>query len=137
MRQRSRTRAAACTRTRGIAAAVTPSRPPPPELCRELLEDASALFVIVEHVVAGAGRREEHGVARSRDLARSREHFLEVGTEQLDGNDPCQILHDDRSRFPVGEHLLGRPPKLIRERAVRLTLVPAAEQQHGGTLHAA
>src|SRR5690606_31917268 len=91
------------SRERGGASGAAPqtataavSRDTAHPLERQLLEAAAALLVVVEHVVARAGRRQQHGIARLRERARARDRLLERPGHVLDFDTPAQVRRHER-----------------------------------------
>jgi len=91
-------------------------------------------FVVLEHVVARAGGRQQHGIARLRGAPRPLDDVLE-GRATLEWHLPFEILLDERTRFPVRDHEATTIGEQRRETGVGLAFVPAAEQQHEWPLH--
>ena len=93
-------------------------------------EPVAPLLVVLEHVVAGAGRRQQHRVARLGQPPRRGDHLVEVAARR-----------DRRSAGIPGPARRSAPPRrtrpppgsaraAARRAGVRLALVPPAEQQH-------
>src|SRR5262249_54858128 len=78
MRQRSRTSAGAAARAAGLRSFTAIS---PALRGGQLLEHGASMLVVVEHVVAGTGRRQQHHVARVRELPRGVDDFVERRSE--------------------------------------------------------
>src|SRR5690242_15101979 len=99
------------------------------------LELTATLFIVLEHVVARACRRQEDDVAGRRHPTRRGDDVAERGGQPLDGYDAPEIVLDDRRRFAVREYDLHRATNLVGEGGVWLALVTTAEQEHRRPRH--
>src|SRR5207244_11720295 len=66
-------------------------------------EPGAPLLIVAEHVVAGAGRGEEHRVARTGQPAGGAEHIVEISGRH-DRNPAVEVLAHDRPGLAIGYH---------------------------------
>ena len=129
MRQRSRT-CAAETAPRASARRSRSIDVDPPSAAASCLNIAATLLVVVEHVVAGTGGRQQHRVARPRECARAREHLVERRSEPLDRHDTGEVRLDDAA--PLRRRRSRRDRCDAARRRARCTALPCAARRAAG-----